>query len=91
MLFLDRLGHACRCATTGAWAWTVPKNCGGSALAVGAVLGTVVDAPVVGYDRCLLVQTVLKVEVLQLQFFRQVPMGSDSAENCLNCQLCRIP
>ena len=49
--FLDRLGHARRCATTGAWAWTVPKNCGGSAVAVGAVLGTVVDAPVVGYDR----------------------------------------
>ena len=47
------------------------KNCGGSAVAVGAVLGTDVDA--------------------QLQFFRQVPMGSDSAENCLKGQLCRIP
>ena len=29
-----------RCyATTGAWGWTVPKYCGGSAVAVGAALG----------------------------------------------------
>ena len=63
---------------------TRPSLCNeGSAVAVGAVL----DAPVVGYDRYLVVQTVLQVEVPQFQFFRQVPRGSDSAENCLKGQL----
>ena len=75
VLFLDRLGHARRCALTGACSWTVPKNCGGSAVAVGAVLGTVVDAPVVGYDRCLLVQTVCKWRCRSCSFFDRCRWG----------------
>ena len=45
------------------------ENCGGSAVAVGAVLGTVLTCPLLYYNRCLVVQTVQKtLEVPQLQF-----------------------
>ena len=45
------------------------ENCGGSAVAVGAVLGMVLTCPLLYYNRCLVVQTVQKtLEVPQLHF-----------------------